>query len=267
MNFMDHLNLAKKLGIDVKAQPSDEMKADPEFQASVAFFEGMIKDIDPKLASRFRDRFARYLSAGKQLAQKAPGIGTFSHVPDGDKIKVMYQSPNGQIPVMELDASKTVIIQDTINVCLSTLSVIMSAIGVKAGYSALKKGAEKVIRASSYGTFQTAVKGISSSGSDKEKTMEIVCTIIEFSAKAGDLGTAIWACLSDMSWWDILITIVGILAMLVAIAFTAGGAAAAAFAIKLALLAAAIGILIKDIIKLVSDLTSSNDSVASPAMA
>ena len=78
MRAQDYLALASKLGIDPSAQPSASTEADPEFQANVAWYEQVLKDVPPKLAARLRDRFRRNLNTGLQLARLSPGIGQFS---------------------------------------------------------------------------------------------------------------------------------------------------------------------------------------------
>lgn len=265
MTYADHLAHAAKLGIDTKAEPSDEMLADPEFKDLVDWYETLLKDTDHKTAATMRKRFARNLNIGKQLAQKAPGIGSHSFVTKADKVTWTHHTPAGQVSFSEMMASPGTIAMDLFNLILSGSGILMSILGVRASAKALSKGAEKIIPKTKYGTFELSVKNsYSPSKKDAETAREMIMIMIEMGLKVGDLGAAMWAYISDMSWWDMIMTVGGFIVWVASIILTAGGAAFLAFVAKLALLVAAIIAFVKDVVKLINDL-SPNSPTPSPA--
>ena len=133
LRHKDYLALARHHGIDLDSAPDAATLADPDFRASVAWYDELVKDLHPNLAARLRERFYRNFYIGLQLSEKAPEAGKFSvGIVEGVPI-LTYETASGPQPVAPIRQellTSTAQVENWVQVFFDVVAIIASVCGI-----------------------------------------------------------------------------------------------------------------------------------------
>lgn len=247
MRHKDYLALARQHGIDLDAAPDVATLTDPDFKAGVAWYEELLRDVHPRLASRLRERFFRNLYTSMQLAEKAPQAGRFSIATVDGLPTVMYGTAAGQRPLPplsdELLSSTAAVADNYVAILFDVVGIVTAVLGVITTAAKLES-VVRLYRAFLQSLAVSAARNITQTASTVEKAAEAILGYLGALQGRGLLSRLLKGLIVG-SWWSLIFTVVQIVLQIAAMILSGG----ALLAMKIAQMVLAVGRLVVDVLK------------------
>lgn len=226
-----------------------------DLASAIDWYEEILADLPEETAAPLRANFLRNLHLGEAKVRAGDRTGTFDvEFGDGRTI-ISYHDLDGKHEVHVIDEALSARAAAIIKIVLNSFALLFAVFGVYAAASAMSRAVES--------WFGNVVDGIIWAVSWKTSTtVQVVGQIVRWIYAAGRLPGFIKACITGMSFWSRLFTVLSFVAQVLLI-WASGGAALAA---KIGLLGFSIGQLAADI-KVFNDLPPDPDATEKPETA
>ena len=153
LRYKDYAALARKHGIDAEAATAS-VGADPSYGRGIAWYETMLKGVNPKLAATLRARFRRNFAVGMKLSELEPTVGRFSIAPVDGIHTITYTTLDGQRPVRGLSGE----LLGSTSTAVIYFTIFVDVVGIVAAMFGIVTTAAKVTNAA--GVFELAARGV-----------------------------------------------------------------------------------------------------------